>query len=85
MYLTKMEARAKWCWRSYGIHDPDHVSVSSCDASFCMAWRWGDQALIFPASGHQVCVRENAAGVKEDWPIDQRRGFCGLAGKPEVE
>ena len=49
-----------------------HDIYNFCRHSNCMAWRWYDPAM--------KVVPEDAGLIP--WP--DRRGFCGLAGKPEV-
>ena len=57
-----------------------------CIASECMAWRWFDDL----SDDGTRCNRKPSALFKRvpepnpemGRPLDERRGFCGLAGKP---
>ena len=49
---------------------PPPDHTTKCSAAKCMAWRWFDP-LVDPLTG------------KPD--AKSRRGYCGLAGKPEHE
>lgn len=83
MTLTEAEARERWPMargpRNFGnaIHianrnqEGDPISESKCIASRCMMWRWFDS----PVMG---AFREAETGI----PRPERRGFCGLAGRP---
>jgi hypothetical protein len=51
-----------------------HVPGRYCIGSHCAAWRWWD-----PATSHPGGV----AQVGERIPAPYRRGYCGLAGRPE--
>ncbi len=91
MLLTEGEAKGKACcgppavWVVIAGVTKGIEAHTTCGASGCMAWRWADPALVYPATGEMVCRRFNAANVEENWPIEKRRGFCGLAGWAEVE
>jgi hypothetical protein len=49
----------------------DPEQNGNCEGSRCMAWRWGEPPDM---------ERGN-----DRVPRPDRRGFCGLAGMPEVE
>lgn len=96
MLLTEEEAKTKWCPQ---MRQPQFVMTTiqgaspvvvggsnadqdgmrfprhNCIASACMAWRWWDAA-------GPLCSDEGRP--LEDAPDPSaRRGYCGLAGKPE--
>ena len=76
MTLTETEAREKWCpmARVDGANRTSHceeLNGAMCIASRCMMWRWFDS----PVRG---AFREAEHGT----PRPERRGFCGLAGRP---
>jgi len=50
--------------------DPIIMDQVRCIASHCMAWRWGEPP------------DEPAGIVNYIGPAPQRKGYCGLAGKP---
>ena len=65
----------------------------NCIASACMMWRWGpkppdfrSKSLYSKKTGEKV---NTAIGDDADWRLDdptqllpERKGYCGLAGKP---
>jgi hypothetical protein len=55
-----------------------------CHASVCMAWRWHDTLSDDGTACHwkPTAVVKRHPDDTKDKPLDQRRGFCGLAGKP---
>jgi hypothetical protein len=53
------------------------TDVTKCLASGCMAWRWIDNEL-----GYDPEYRRRNPSCVERLPLENRRGFCGLAGKP---
>lgn len=97
MILTEEEAKTKWCPHiriSAAIcqggdivaaaarnrvgelpptpEHPNDPSRFNCCASECSQWRWG------PSQHYYVRVGN------EKIPAEERRGYCGLAGKPDV-
>lgn len=67
---TEDEAREKLCpHMSSGPMNDEHVRVSRCMASQCMAWRWS--------------VSANGEYLYENLRANPRKqvGYCGLAGK----
>ncbi len=55
-----------------------------CLASACMAWRWWD-GLSDDGTAHHRKPTSHAARAPEPpegRPLAQRRGYCGLAGRP---
>lgn len=75
MILTEKEAVKKWCPFPGISASPGYTLrkdiLDRCIASKCMAWRWRDSA---PPTD----VEPPVGGFLP------RRGFCGLASKPEV-
>ena len=71
MILTEQEAGIKWCpqgSRSTVTSGVRH-HPSMCLGSGCMAWRWADP------SGARYGDQGDEQG---------RRGYCGLAGYPNI-
>jgi hypothetical protein len=68
MLRTEEEAFSTICCKPGAEHDPR--MKGTCVGRGCMAWRWE------PAG--DVTIRQSGK------PGVARRGYCGLAGKPEV-
>jgi len=89
MLVTEKEARKTLCCGPITYMDPDW---KYCGGSDCMAWRWYDPAMKFVvtktryeiAAEMDVPVEQVECGEGKSIPFPNRRGFCGLAGKPEV-
>jgi len=87
--MTEEEARGKWCpfTRDERSNRPIAVAPAECFpclASACMAWRWWD-GLSDDGTTHHRRPTPHTARVPEPpegRPLDQRRGYCGLAGSP---
>jgi len=63
---------------------PDLSGAAVCITSQCMSWRWWD-GLSDDGTAHDRKPTSHAARVPEPpegRPLAQRRGFCGLAGRP---
>lgn len=92
MILTEEEAKQRWCpqARSVGsvldagntnrIHagyNRDHPSgnMPACIASSCLFWRWAEEKKI----------RDIDLVTSDVVDLPPRRGFCGIAGKPEFD
>lgn len=82
MLMTAEEAKRKWC----------HIEVfDHCVGTDCMAWRWarsGGDDFVQRVKDYRTehnCTLKEAKEYCEAHPVDPstRRGFCGLAGKPE--
>ena len=83
---TEAEARTKVCphlpvdYETATVTDNETeqrvVNHAGCIASDCMAWRWEDTN-----ESHKRFEREWPS-VNPDVPVPERRGYCGLAGKP---
>jgi hypothetical protein len=72
MRMTQVQAECHVCpVRSYVLQRDGAVCVI-CLGAGCMMWRWAEPASYFTGQP----------------PVDPdpatRRGYCGLAGKPEV-
>jgi len=69
---------------SGGTRNGQPVNGSKCLASTCMAWRWFDTVTD---DGTGVNLRPTAHVARmpdrNPRPHSERRGFCGLAGRPE--
>jgi hypothetical protein len=91
MYLTEIYAKRKWCHRTFPNTGPSSDAPFNCEASECMAWRWGDPATkqetvaTIPQIKAEFGVDVDRAEVRQVPFGPERRGFCGLAGQPEVE
>lgn len=72
MFLTKDEAREKWCFLTIGQND---LPYRTCVASACMAWRWRP---LIDDDLYAEAVKKVAAEIN-DTPFE---GYCGLALKP---
>lgn len=88
MYLTEDEAREKWCpeVRSPEGFTSDMMVAANenmkgqkhtCIASDCMMWRWFDNQVGYDA---KLKGKKAAEQYAKEIP---RRGYCGLAGRPE--
>lgn len=55
-----------------------------CMGSACMAWRWFDSVSDDGKFCHWIPTKMAMRHPDDtkDKPLDQRRGFCGLAGRP---
>jgi hypothetical protein len=91
--LTEKEALEKWCPLPGVIAATDYMTdTDTCVASKCMGWRWADP----PTKREITMTREEIADMCNtpldkveaadcrDVPNPHRRGFCGLAGKPDL-
>ena len=80
MLATENEATSKGCvLGERGLFQNEETGEENiCGGSRCMGWRWFD-----PLNGDQdACIRliPGGAGAKRHVDLDQRRGYCGLAG-----
>ena len=85
MLVTEKEAQGRWC--AFGhqagffgstplvFNRQPNGDVPSCLGSLCMSWRWEKPKGI----------REIDLVTTELVDDQPRRGYCGLAGKPDVE
>jgi hypothetical protein len=80
--MSEQAAGERWCPWSRAPAYSSFIAVNRdpgagvkaqclCLASGCMAWRWHDPKLDDTQLRRQ--------------PNGQRRGYCGIAGKPETE
>ena len=79
MIFTIEEAASRSCCQFKN----DHAGIA-CEASDCMAWRWFDTLTDDGTACDwkpTAMVRRHPDDTKQK-PLDQRRGYCGLAGKP---
>ena len=94
MLLTEEEAKTKWCpmvravairGGTFGSPEPignriaadqnELPKVTQCIASGCMMWRQHASDESWTVQGESKT---------KTLPAGLRRGYCGLAGKPEV-
>lgn len=78
--MTEEYARVTACCAGAGSPQ----GRGACIASRCMAWRWWD-GLSDDGTAHHRKPTSHAPRVPEPpegRPLDQRRGYCGLAGSP---
>ena len=69
---TEEEAKKLWCHQTRRPHS------ENCVASGCMAWRWNG---FFDEDGFWERYNDTGAHRQSTEP----RGYCGLAGAPQVE
>ena len=83
MILYEVDARKKWCPHAMELvsdrlvanRDADGVPMEGmCLGSLCMAWRWHNELTVQGTQTHE--------GVARLQTVVQRKGFCGLAGRP---
>ena len=88
---TEPEARKRWC--PYARVGSDAMNrpivdlaitmqAARCIASECMAWRWEGLAKRAETIGLSMAHATRPAEPGELEHHMQRRGFCGLAGRP---
>lgn len=74
---------------------PDGTVSRFCIGQDCHGWRWSDPALELCGTIHNSSYTPMQAGLGEGWewnrdlqgwvrPLAGRRGYCGLAGRPEM-
>jgi hypothetical protein len=87
---TEKEAAEKWCphFRGNSAQTGD-VAVSKgneegrCIGSCCMQWRWDGPAVeAYKWKPAGEGWQKDGEFWKRAVPPDERRGYCGLAGKP---
>lgn len=81
MIRTEEEAYRLWCPMSRGYQR----SETQCIASECMMWRWGEseieERVIHPA---RLVDGRWYEPIIEPFQRENRRGYCGLAERPEA-
>lgn len=91
--MIEAEARQRRCCGPEGCGAPMPEVGRTCIAGECMAWRWlGDGTIRFPdvADGpqrpadvpHDWVWEDGTPGMPGRW-VKPRRGYCGLAGRPQ--
>lgn len=81
MSLTEDEARTKWC--PMVRHSGDGANMperdAECVGAACMMWRWHEPwtSSVEEGQGGDLVLRLSRK------PDEPKRGYCGLAGKPE--
>lgn len=92
MILSEEEAKMRWCpqarsigrstdvgnnQRTFSGYNRDHESgnMPACIASSCMFWRWSEEKKI----------RDIDLVTSDVVDLPPRRGYCGIADKPEHE
>jgi hypothetical protein len=76
----EQDADEKTKWRPTGLV----CRPARCIASGCMAWRWFDSVSDDGTRCHRkpTDMARREPEPHEGRPLNERRGFCGLAGKP---
>lgn len=93
MIVTEREAAEKGCYRTLeaGTWAPerggfDWPEPRFCIGSVCMAWRWfdavSDDGIGCFATPTKLAPRVPQNDPHIPLPLEQRRGYCGAAGKP---
>ncbi len=84
MMLTEEEARTKWCPHGRGVDNDFAAGIvvtnlgCLCLGSDCMQWRWLGRRITFYDG-------DNGSGTTQTPENDiGKRGYCGLAGRPEA-
>lgn len=77
MWLTAQEAFTLLCPLMAAP-----INSARCRASSCPMWRWLEQAPL-AGLGQTYDIGEPQAVPLEHEQQRERRGYCGLAGKPE--
>ena len=79
MLVTVYEAKRSWCCVT--------TDECRCIGDTCMAWRWFDgefatwkRGVLVPEEEHIERIERERSDYEK-----RRRGYCGLAGKPEFE
>ena len=97
MITTKEEAKTKWCpmvtfyalpgnWFRFFIKKLTSWTSTRgntgrhCIASDCAIWRWSDPPTKFKVDVPAYETKGDPIG--HDIPFPNRRGYCGLGGKP---
>lgn len=96
MMVTEEEAMMNWCpaMTTRRPKKSEALPDLRCLGSDCMAWRWAE--MTPPAKVSKTLIEgwvhiraEDADDGVEYWiepdekRLERRRGYCGLAGKPE--
>ena len=70
---TEEEAKRNFCPEKLILICKEEATLSSmeCIASRCMAWRWEPIDIEDAVYGHAASTNQS-----------NRRGYCGLAGRP---
>jgi hypothetical protein len=76
MLVTEKEAKKTECPIEIG---------QNCVGTDCMAWRWGEPELVEGEGVYFPDGRFNKMSLRPRTKDEPRRGYCGLAGKPEYE
>jgi len=80
MLLREVEARGKYCGPfrvARTIEDYDGTS-DYCNGMHCMMWRWHATHRVATTSPNSPSP---AIRATEPIPINERLGYCGLAGR----
>lgn len=85
--MTESEAKTKACHRTmFPANTGVTLRATNCIASECMAWRWfdsmSDDGTQCHAKPSRLAARVPQTEPGLGLPLDQRRGYCGIAGAP---
>lgn len=62
----------------------------NCAASSCMCWRWLHAKILIDNVAEVVGIKDvkkaiEKTNITELKPVDNRLGYCGLAGRPRFK
>ncbi|MDR2696271.1 MAG: hypothetical protein LBC79_07845 [Deltaproteobacteria bacterium] len=82
MITPENEAKEKACCKATANLEDGRLVTPACLASGCMAWRWADKPTkyVLDVPANETPDGEPIMHIAQN---TERRGFCGLAGRPE--
>ena len=84
--VTENEAKKQWCpMERHKVTEACATNINAnCKGSGCMMWRWIDKLTKTVSARAEAPDKEPIDHQWIETPNTNRRGFCGLAGKPVV-